>query len=52
MRLTVSSPECQATMFAYDYAAMRQAMGPIRGELLAHVMAPFRFSKLAGLGLI
>jgi hypothetical protein len=47
-----SSRDQFETLFAYDYGAMRRAMGPIRGELLAYVMAPSRLCKLAGLGLI
>jgi hypothetical protein len=52
MMVVLPTIDEQATMFAYDYRAMQRAMGPIRGELLAHVMAPSRLAKLAGLGLI
>jgi hypothetical protein len=38
--------QVRASLFAYDYEAMRLQMLPLRRELLAVVMHPSRLSKL------
>ena len=40
-----------ASLFAYDYAAMRAANAPFRRQLLETLMAPSRISHLDALGL-
>jgi hypothetical protein len=36
-------------LFAYDYEAMRDAMHPLRTELLRHVMHPRNVARIAGI---